>query len=241
MKPEDLYLRAVVNRHRASSHPRFPKLERLLRSWGGERLESITVSGSRAKSTALRDSDLDLFLSLSPAMPGPLSALHTSLAAHLFHYSPQPRNVSVRIVIEAATVDLIPGRRRSDSTVHTLWQVRHNTWLQTDIGEQIRYVRSCGLTDEILALKIWSRRHALRFPSFVLELAAIRALSPSPHIARSFLSLLDFLATDFPTARLIDPANSNNIVSDLLSPSEKERIAATAKLSLNAHSWPEIL
>lgn len=241
MNPEELYLRAVVNHHRASSHPRFPQLERLLHSWGGEHLESIAVSGSHAKSTALRDSDLDLFLSLSPATPDLLSALHTSLAAHLFHYSPQARNVSIRIVIEGAKVDLIPGRRRPDSTVHTLWQVRHNTWLQTDIGEQIRYVRDSGLIDEILALKIWSRRHALRFPSFVLELAVIRALSPGPHIAPSFLSLLKFLAADFPTARLTDPANSNNIVSDLLSPSEKERIAATARLFLSAHSWPEIL
>jgi tRNA nucleotidyltransferase (CCA-adding enzyme) len=129
-------------------------LEPLLHSWAGGYLESVTVCGSHAKGTALPNSDVDLFLSLSPAMPGPLSGIHTSLAAHFRDYSPQPRNVSVRITIDGFTVDLVPGRRREDSTAHTLWQVRHNTWLQTDIAEQIRYVRSSGLLNEILALKI---------------------------------------------------------------------------------------
>ena len=237
----DLYLHAVVNRHRASTCNQFPRLQRLLRSWAAPHLESITLSGSHAKATALRDSDVDLFLSLSPSTPGPLAAIHTSLAAHLRDYSPQTRNVSVRIAFEGATIDLVPGRRREGSTNHTLWQIRHNTWLQTDIAAQIRHVRSSGLLNEILALKIWCRRHSLRFPSFALELAVIHALTPAVSLSQSFLSLLRFLATDFPTTRLLDPANSNNLVSDSLTNDQKHRISAAAILSLNAPSWPEIL
>ena len=109
-----------------------------------------------------------------------------------------------------------------------LWQSRYDTWLKTDIAEQIRYVRYSGLINEILALKIWRRRHALRFPSFLMELAVIHALKPDRPIDESFTSLLRFLATDFPTTRLLDPANSNNVVSDLLTPVEKLRIARTA-------------
>jgi hypothetical protein len=182
-----------------------------------------------------------LFLSLSPATPGPLEALHASLAEHFRDYSPRVRNVSVRIVYDGATVDLVPGRRREGSAVHTLWQVRHNTWIQTDIAEQIRYVRSSGLINEILALKIWSRRNSLRFPSFVLELAVIHVLAPHQPLSESFFNLLHFLAADFPTVRLIDPANSNNVVSDALTPEQKLRIAGAAAMSLRAKSWPEIL
>lgn len=238
MSPEDLYLHAVINRHRASTHKQFPRLERLIHSWGGKHLESIAISGSHAKSTALRDSDVDLFLSLAS---GPLSPMQASLAEHFRYYSPELRNVSVRIRFEGDSIDLVPGRRRPNSTAHTLWQSRRNTWIQTDIAEQTRHVRSSGLIDEILALKIWRRRHALHFPSFILELATIRALKPSSHIAESFLTLLHYLATDFPTARLTDPANSNNIVSDLLTPADKNRIAQTAQTSLLAPTWPEIL
>lgn len=182
-------------------------------------LESITLAGSHAKGTALRDSDIDLFLRFSPGTPGPISAIQTSLADH-FHG--QIRNVSVRIMLEGRFIDLVPARN------NILWQARFNTWLKTDIPLQIRYVRDSGLIDEILALKIWRRRHALRFPSFLMELAVIHALKPNRPIEEQFTSLLRFLATDFPTTRLLDPANSNNVVSDLLTDVEKLRIARTA-------------
>ena len=190
-------------------------------------LESITLAGSHAKGTALRDSDIDLFLRYSPGTPGPISAIQTSLASH-FHG--QVRNVSVRIAHKGLTVDLVPARN------NILWQARFNTWLKTDIPLQIRYVRDSGLIDEILALKIWRRRHALRFPSFLMELAVIHALKPNRPIEEQFTSLLRFLATDFPTTRLLDPANSNNVVSDLLTDVEKLRIARTAAVSLGHSS-----
>ena len=186
-------------------------------------LESVKLAGSHAKGTDLRDSDVDLFLSYSPNTPGPLSAIQTALADH-FHG--QVRNVAVRITYKGLTVDLVPAR------ANTLWQARFNTWLKTDIDKQIRYVRSSELIDEILALKIWRRRHALRFPSFLMELATIHALKPGRPIEDQFTSLLRFLATDFPTTRLLDPANSINVVSDLLTEVEKLRIARTAKVSL---------
>jgi hypothetical protein len=72
-------------------------------------------------------------------------------------------------------------------------------------------------------------------------LPAIRALKPNPSISESFLNLLNFLAKDFPTAHLLDPANSNNVVSDLLTPEEKLRIATAAEQSLHAPSWSKIL
>ena len=41
--------------------------------------------------------------------------------------------------------------------------------------------------------------------------------------------------------RLIDPANSNNTVSAVLTEEEKQRIATQAQISLAADTWPEIL
>ena len=127
---DDLYLLATINRHRASdddstTHRLRRLIASLLRRWTySNHLESVTVSGSHAKATALRDSDLDLFLSLSPSTPGPLSSIHASLAGHFRGCLPLTRNVSVRIMFEGAGIDLVPGRRRPDSTVHTLWQSR---------------------------------------------------------------------------------------------------------------------
>ena len=180
-------------------------------------LQSVKLAGSHAKGTDLRDSDVDLFLTYSPNTPAPLSAIQTDLADH-FHG--QVRNVSVRIAYKGLSVDLVPSQN------NTLWQARFNTSLKTDIDKQIRFVRSSGLIDEILALKIWRRRHALRFPSFLMELATIHAHP------RDFRALLHFMATDFPTTRFLDPANSENVVSDLLAEVEKLRIVRRAEMSL---------
>ena len=199
-------------------------LRPLLRGWRYHKyLESVTLAGSHAKGTDLKDSDVDIFLRLSPDTPGTLSAMQASLANHVLG---NIRNVSVRIMLEGRFIDLVPARG------NMLWQARFNTWLKTDIPLQIRYVRDSGLIDEILALKIWRRRHTLRFPSFLMELAVIHALKPNRPIEEQFTSLLRFLATDFPTPRLLDPANSNNVVSDLLTEVEKLRIARRAEMSL---------
>jgi hypothetical protein len=269
--PTDLYLHATINRHRAPpDDDRGDRLRRqiepLLRGWSlGNYLESVALSGSHAKSTALRDSDVDLFLSLSPDTPGPLTDIHASLADYFRDYFPRPRNVSLRIQLDGSAIDLVPGRRRAGTTHHTLWQLRYDTWLQTDIGEQIRYVRSSGLSTETVGLKLWRRRHALRFPSFLLELVVVRALTmnasdalctnprttesraapcalePSYRISESFTRLLNFLATAFPSIRLVDPANSNNIVSDCLNEAEKRQIASTADASLHAACWTNVI
>src|SRR5437016_4537196 len=93
----DMYLNAVINRHRACPDDGRPsrlrrQTESLLRHWTfGGYLESVTLSGSQAKSTALRDSDVDLFLGLSPDTPGPFTAIHASLADHFRDYAPRPR------------------------------------------------------------------------------------------------------------------------------------------------------
>lgn len=237
-----------------SAHPAPIALRRLLpllRRWAGPHLEAVTLSGSYAKGTALRnpsllpsDVDVDLLLSLSPDTPGPLQRFHSSLAHFFRDFLPQPRNVSLRIRLDSINVDLVPARRRHHSSDHTLWQLRRSTWLQTNIQEQIRYVRRSGFRDQILALKIWRRRHALHFPSFYLELAVIHALSRSPDAlspSARFLHLLDFLSSDFPATTLTDPANSNNRLSDLLAPEEKLCIARTAHQSLTAPTWPQIL
>jgi nucleotidyltransferase-like protein len=198
-----------------------------LRGWKFHKyVKSVSLAGSHAKGTDLRDSDVDIFIQLAPETPASLKEIQQSLADRFIPYGASLRNVSVRVTFDGMTIDLVPARG------NMLWQARFDTWLKTDIAEQIRYVRESGLINEILALKIWRRRYALRFPSFLMELVVIHALKPNRPIDESFPSLLRFLATDFPTTRLLDPANSNNVVSDLLTEVEKLRIARLAKVSL---------
>ncbi len=256
MGEPDLYLQAVVGRHRVTASPVSGperirrRLLPLLHGWAGENLEAVVLAGSYAKETAIRtrpmfpaDTDTDLFLSLKPDTPGRLEEIYGSLEAAFREFQPRRRNVAVRIIAETTNVDLTPGRRREGSEFHTLWQNRYSTWLQTNVAEQGRFVRQSGAADAIIAAKIWRRRQALRFPSYCLELAVIRALARADAGGPSerFLAVLRFLRDEFPTARMTDPANSNNIVSDALEAAEKARIAEAARQSLAAQDWSEIL
>ena len=231
MTPSDLYLQATINRHLDPDSPIPAHLLRRLRpqlqSWSSAHLESVTISGSHAKATALRGSDIDLFLSLAPSTPAPLAAIQPSLAAHFRYYSPEIRNVSVRIRLDGHAIDLVPGRRRENSTAHTLWQSRQNTWIQADITEQIRRVRTSGLQNEIRALKIWAQRNSLRFQSFVQEQAVFQAVTPGHPISESFLEILHLLAASFP--------------HESLTPQDQDRISQAARKSITSPTWPEIL
>ena len=129
MSPADLYVHAAVNRHRAlddDSHPDRLRcqVERMLHLWAfAPWVESVTLSGSIPKGTALRESDVDLFLSLAPETPGPLAEIHSSLAHYFRDFLPRPRNVSLRVHFEGSSIDLVPARRRASSAPYTLWQL----------------------------------------------------------------------------------------------------------------------
>lgn len=98
----------------------------------------------------------------------------------------------------------------------------------------VAFVRSSTRLVEIRAAKIWSQLHGLDFPSFYLELAVIEALHGhrTGRPSANFMASLQWIADYLPSARLVDPANTNNIVSDDLTLAEKRLIAQQARVSL---------
>jgi len=254
---EDLYLLAVIARHRVDEHPDAPpyrarrRLMPALQRWAGSRLEEVRVAGSYAKGTAIRglsgwpdDVDVDLLASLAPETPEPLEEMQARLAGVLGEHQARIANVTVRLLVENRRVDVTVGRRRPDGGGHTLWQARKRTWLRTKVEEQIRYVRESGRAEEIRALKIWRRRQGLYFPSFCLELAAIEALRGSGTgrgIGQRFIRALEWLSGELPEAALWDPGNGSNAVSDVMTEREKWAVANAAWMSLRAEDWAEVV
>jgi hypothetical protein len=191
---EDLYLMAVVAKHRVAEGPESTpervrrQLAPALRRWGGRHLEGVTVSGSYAKGTAIRgvtlapaDVDVDLFLSLAPEAPDSLADYQAALAQDLRQYQPKMGNVSVKVLVANTQVDVTIGRRMRESRDHTLWQSRSSRRIRTNVEEQVRFVRDSGRREEILAAKVWKRKQGLYFPSICLELAVIEALKSAEH------------------------------------------------------------
>ena len=92
-------------------------------------------------------------------------------------------------------------------------------------------------------MKVWSKLHKLEFPSIYLELTVLEALRNrnSNQPASNILTIFDYLRDFFVNATVIDPSNSNNIISDDLYKYEKEAIAKKAGENRNALSWGDII
>ena len=92
-------------------------------------------------------------------------------------------------------------------------------------------------------MKLWRLRHGLAFPSFYLELAVIDSLQyvRIGNTAANVTKALEHLRDNISTARYLDPANTNNVVSNDCTQAEKADIAAKARESLGKRTWEEIV
>lgn len=212
--------------------------------WAGQQLRSGSYSGSYAKGTAIRGrTDVDIFISLKSDTTNTLKeifdGLHGWLAKNGYPYA-RKQNVSVHVVHNGVEVDLVPavhlGGNTDDHWLYVNKANRERT--KTNVDTHIHYVRDSGRINEIILTKIWRKNHNLDFPSFYLELAVIEALKyKRSGLADHFLAVLDYLSNEFVSARFVDPANTNNIISDDLTDNEKRVIALQAGQSRREQSW----
>ena len=61
------------------------------------------------------------------------------------------------------------------------------------------------------------------------------------NLAANVMTAFEYLRDRFPNARVVDPANSNNIVSTDLSSTAKAAIATAAGTARAAKTWGEIV
>lgn len=215
--------------------------------WAGEWLHCIAISGSYAKGTAVSGgSDIDLFISLKASTPGRLKMNYDSLykLALLEGWSPRQQNVSIGIQSNGAKIDLVPARIQLGRRIwHSLYRRKAGSWTQTNVDLHISRVGNSKRIDEIRAIKIWRNLRSIDFPSFYLELTVINALYGRPinTLADNVFICLQYLSKSFLRARVIDPANTNNCISDDLTLAEKRTIANAANLTLQAGTWEEVI
>jgi hypothetical protein len=248
----DEYVTSIINKYALFSRPATSTsaaeaVATILQSWAGQYLLEITYSGSSAKGTAIRGlADIDLFISLAPQTPGTLADIYSNLLNYrpLSPFSPRRQNVSVGITYNQVKIDLVPARKQAGNTTdHSLYRTKARSWTQTNVAEHIELIQNSKRLQEIRALKIWKALHGLEFPSFYLELTTLDVLGGkrATSVADNVWFALDHLATRFPNAVVVDPANSNNRISDDLTAAEKSAIASKAAGCRRARNWEQIL
>lgn len=246
----DDYLRGLLSTYavntaaaQAAANLVLPVIEK----WANGYLNRAEFSGSIAKGTGVSiGTDADVFLSLSSTTPGTLADMYDTLhrAVTAAGYTARRQNVSVGIQVNGYSIDLVPGRRQSQyGNDHSLYRSKVASWTQTNVATHVAHVASSGRIEEIRILKAWRLRHGLTFPSFYLELALIDGLAYARqgNLAANVMAGLEHIRDNIRTRKYMDPANTNNAVSDDCSPAEKAAIAAKAAESLQRRTWQEVV
>ena len=248
----DQYLYFTLRREAVDAGPVSPArgviaiLRPTLIEWAGNNFVGMMPSGSFAKGTANRSgTDIDLFISLSPTTPDNLRDIYNKLARHMTSkgYKAKPQNVSINIRVGAYDVDLVPAQRQDNiSADHSLYRRRVDTWTKTNVLKHIAHVRNANRLNESRIIKLWRNQRGLEFPSFYLELTVIDALFGARvgNLSANITTVLQYLVDRFENARVIDPANTANIISEDLTVVEKTAIKRAASAALNG-SWAELV
>lgn len=266
------YIRLIINKHSVSNlvmnHARSTAkdLYPCIRIWANHILgmidkdsdiimnrnyfQGIIPTGSIVKRTnIIGGTDVDLFISLSYRTPCALEDIYDSLSRYLklLGFFTRDQDVSIGVNYKNLWIDLVPGHKQKGSTNdHSIYRKKTGSWTKTNVNKHVSFVTKSGRRNEIKALKIWRKLHGLEFPSFLIELSVIEALKRKPvgRLSVNLLKVFEYLSSDFIKARIIDPANLNNIVSEDLNDKEKNAIARSALSSRNSaikSLWEEII
>ena len=218
-----------------------------IRTWAGTQLADLAYSGSFAKGTGNNlSTDVDLFISLKADTRQTLKEIYESLfsQAQQQGWSPVRQNVSIGISRSGMKLDLVPGKIYTGyQNYHSLYRRKTESWTQTNVKLHINTVSKSGRVNEIRAVKIWRNLHNLDFPSFFLELVVLEALKgkSTANLAENVLSALRYIGNSLPTVRILDPANTNNLISDDMTQALKNAVAAQAQASAGKQYWKDII
>lgn len=255
-----MYLSQILQKYAARSllnySQQISQLKSTVQTWAGSCYVNIFDSGSCAKGTAISlASDVDYLVSLTSGCnenSGGLKSIFDSLYDKLngSYQNVRKQNVSVRINLNGLQVDVTPARKQNGLTNdHWVYLSKSGSRQQTNIQKHISDISKSGRTNEIKILKIWRELNQLDFPSVYLEYLVVNnVLLNKSKDANSFAAnafyIFQELAKDSGNplfARVVDPANSNNILSDLLTATEKNKIVSKAKVAASQQYWENIV
>ncbi len=224
------------------------ELERVLRGNWDTGDPRFYYGGSFGKRTMIRDSfDLDLVVYFPQTDRFTVRAFYEAVEKRLKDkgYITRRHNVAIRLPYQNGFhVDVVPGRAMdADYKYANLYASEQDTTKKTSIKIHIDFVRNGGHRDVIKLMKLWRLRHDVPISSFVLELAIAQALynSRSTTLEDRVLEVLQFLQDSYVRARLVDPANTNNVVSNDVSYADKIKVQSAAQWSLRQRTWASII
>lgn len=247
------YLRGILNQQDLTDNQilnlenqRDAILQELLEEIGGN--PTIYNAGSYAKGTMIQAGyDLDIVLNWS----------------YNFHFSPQNLYNEVGIVLQRKGryprpkkvgweipfpgyfhIDVIPGKQiLNQQNLAYLYNSEIGGRFRSSVKLQVNHVKKANRQEIIKLMKLWKIRKDVPIKTFILETMVIDAcrgldrLQLEPQLNHAF----EFISENILRIRIVDPSNSQNIISSDLTENDKNRIKNLADEALQARSWPSVI
>lgn len=213
-------------------------LKKLLKQFAGKKYNSFELTGSNSKGTSLvGESDFEILLSLKGNSKKTIQELYQELNDFLIktNYKTKLNGVSIQINYANLLVDIIPGIKRNETlNYHKLYHSELGILKKTNLSLHVNDVIDSKKQEDIKLMKIWRNCHALFFPTLLLEQVVIKALlnEKSKNSDKKFEVVLNYLSKRFEDDSFVDPANSNQNLSVLLTKEQIQAIVNQAKNSL---------
>jgi len=222
-------------------------IEAQLRS-GLNKIERIYYAGSFAKNTMIRELyDLDIVVYWANNCGFNLQDIYNAVGDALKKNWKvvKSKTVAWELPFEGGFhLDVVPGRALDATFKYAnLYRTDTTTTLQTSIKIHIETVRNSGRRDVIRLMKLWRTRKGVPFKkSLALELITIDGCSglPTDNLEKQLSAAFRYITDKILTVRLVDPANTNNVISDELTYSDKLMIQAAAKAAIDAQYWSQV-
>lgn len=205
--------------------------------------------GSRGKKTMIKESyDLDLVIYFPETTECSIEEIYEYVARFMgsSNYDVYPKNVSIRVLKRHNYhIDLVPGKKITGSESEAfLWKAKKKQRIKTNVTTHIDTIKNFGRRDVIKLMKLWKVRNGIDFPSFILEQIIIRSLNNYLDLPLddAIIHALNYIVKNIESIRLVDPANSNNILTedDNISTYSKSLILKATQLSLTKNDLSKL-
>jgi len=201
--------------------------------------------GSIAKGTSIYGSDIDIQLQFKKDF-GTLADVYYKVSDYVFDEFKDVKLESVReqkhsiglefkIKDELKRIDIVPTRQIDNGSNDTCLFVNKTGFFEkpiykkTNAQKQLSFLNFNYREKRIVRLlKVWKTENNLKIKSIHLEWLAKKAfqqIAISNNIEKALKDVTHFIASNIEYLRIVDPANSNNIISDTLTNEEKSTIS----------------
>jgi len=205
-------------------------------------------AGSFGKKTIIRQRyDLDIVMYWPNGAPYTIKGIYDAVGKVLKQHWKyvNSKTVSWELPFQGGFhIDIVPGRALDPQYREAnLYRTDTGTTLKTSLKTHIDTVRNSGRKDAIRLMKLWRERRNVPFKkSFLLEMMTIEACRGKPldNLESQVQSTLIYIRNNILSCNFIDPANTNNSLSDDLSVSQRRLIRDAADAASKATSWGAI-